>query len=242
MNSFKSPLGWILFLLLVGMFTESCKHEIPVPVAVIPIPSPPPPPPLDDHPCDPDTVYFVNTILPFLTSNCAQPDCHDAITHEEGIRMYSYSTIMGSGIITPGDPGDSDLYDAITDNDPDNIMPPTSTGITLSNQQIQMIATWISQGALNNSCGCDATQFTYAAVIKPIMENSCQGCHSGSSPDGGLSLTNYDQVRASALSGALMAGLTGTNGVPLMPYNTGGLQQCKIDQIQAWINAGTPNN
>ena len=35
--------------------------------------------------CSPDTVYFSQTILPLITSNCAMSGCHDAISHKEGV-------------------------------------------------------------------------------------------------------------------------------------------------------------
>jgi hypothetical protein len=240
------PLQWhpaqIISLVLLTLALASCKHEIPQPL---------PPgggngggPPVDPTPCDPNTVYFVNDVLPFLVSTCAQPDCHDAVSHQDGVRLYDYAALMGSDVVTPGDPGDSDLYEALTEDDPDKIMPPPSTGITLTSSQIQMIATWIQQGAQNNSCTaeCDPQNFTFAATVQPIIQQKCQGCHSGSQPDGGLSLTSYSQISSAALSGALMAGLTGTQGVPVMPYGTSGLPQCQIEQIQNWINAGAPNN
>jgi hypothetical protein len=74
------------------------------------------------------------------------------------------------------------------------------------------------------------------------VDLACQGCHSGSSPDGDLLLTTYDQIRTVALDGRLMNALHGTNGYALMPDNTLGLPQCNITQFQNWVNAGAPNN
>ena len=222
----------------------SCKHDIPVPLPV---------PPgggggtdtviINPNPCDPGVVYFQNTILPILVSNCAQPDCHDVITHEEGIRLYSYATVMSSGVVTPGNPFDSDLYKAITEDDTDDIMPPLGEG-SLTEEEKGLIFTWIQQGAQNNSCTpeCNPAEFSFATNIAPVIDLTCSGCHSGTNPDGGLKLTNYSEISASALNGTLMDGLLGVNGIPKMPYNTAGLPQCNIEQIQAWINAGAPNN
>jgi hypothetical protein len=200
------------------------------------------PPWVNPHPCDPDTVYFVNQVLPLLISNCAQPDCHDAITHEDGVRMYSYSDILEE--VDPFDPNSSDLIEVLYETG-DNLMPPASAGGPLSQQQINILSTWINQGALNNECipDCDPNApITFAGVVQPIIQNSCEGCHSGTSPSGNLSLTNYGQISASALSGGMMNSLKGTNGASIMPQNTSGLPQCQIDQIQTWIDAGAPNN
>ena len=199
------------------------------------------PDPVNLDPCDPDTVYFQNDILPLLVSSCAQPDCHDAITHEDGVRLYDYSHIMQQ--VVPGNLNASDLVDAIYETGGD-MMPPANSGGPLSQEQKDMIETWILQGALNNSCtpDCDPTAFTYATTIQPMIDNYCTGCHSGTNPDGGLALVTYADISGSALDGSLMSSLTATNGYTLMPYLSNALVQCKIDQVQAWIDAGAPNN
>ena len=35
--------------------------------------------------CDPNTVYFTNTILPLLQSRCAQPGCHAQADMQDGV-------------------------------------------------------------------------------------------------------------------------------------------------------------
>jgi cytochrome c553/predicted small lipoprotein YifL len=233
-----------LFLAAIAAIgLASCKHEIPLPLPPDDGGNPPDTVIVNPHPCDPDTVYFQNTILPLLASSCAKTDCHDQASHEEGIRMYSYASIMNSNIISPGHPLNSELYEVITENDPDDIMPPPPDA-PMSPEQISLIYDWIAQGAKNNSCiaDCDPAAHSFSQNIQPVIELACEGCHSGSNPSGGLSLTNYAQISASALSGSLMAGLLGTNGVPIMPEGTSGLPQCNIDQIQAWVDAGAPND
>ncbi len=42
-------------------------------------------PPIDTIACDPDTVYFQNTVLPLIQSTCATTGCHDAASHQHGI-------------------------------------------------------------------------------------------------------------------------------------------------------------
>lgn len=192
----------------------------------------------NSHPCDPDTVYFSNEILPLIVSGCAMPDCHDAITHADGVRLYDYAHIMQQ--IEPGDPDGSDLYDELF-----NGMPPSDAGGPLSASEKDLIRRWIEQGAINNSCveDCDTNAaITFTGVIWPLLETNCTGCHSGNSPGGGISLTNYTSVYTQVLNGNLMNSLRGTNGVSLMPDNTEGLPNCQIDQVQEWIDAGAPNN
>ena len=216
---------------LILMTLVSCRHE----------------PPLDldgtlAESCDPDTVYFGNTILPLLVSNCGMSGCHDAGTHAEDIVVTDYYSLMNSGIVDMGNANNSELMEVITETDPDKIMPPPPSS-ALTSEQINAIRTWINQGAKFNNCvGCDTVNYTFNAYILPIIQTNCTGCHSGGSPDGNLSLTNYSQIVSSANDGTLMHSLHATGGYSIMPKNTSGLQSCKITQIQKWINDGALNN
>ncbi len=208
-----------------------CKHE--------------PPPDPDGtwaESCDPDTVYFGNTILPLLVSNCGMSGCHDEGSHAEGIVVTDYYSLMNSDIIDMGNANNSELMEVITESDPDKIMPPPPSS-ALTTQQINAIRTWINQGAKFNNCvGCDTLNYTFNAYILPIIQTNCTGCHSGGSPDANLSLTNYAEIASIANDGSLMHSLNGTGGYSIMPKNTSGLQNCKITQIQKWINDGALNN
>jgi hypothetical protein len=94
--------------------------------------------------------------------------------------------------------------------------------------------------SLNNSC--DTTNVTYSGTIAPMLNSYCTGCHSGSPPSGGISLTSFANVQAVTSSGLLMNALTG-NGVPIMPLPpSGSLPTCKIGQLQIWVRNGIPNN
>ena len=73
--------------------------------------------------CDPDTIYFQNTILPLFISNCAKSGCHDATTAQKDIILDSYINVMNSGEITPGNASEGDIMEVITETDPDDIMP-----------------------------------------------------------------------------------------------------------------------
>lgn len=193
-------------------------------------------------PCDPDSVYFINDILPILNSNCAFSGCHGDGSAQDGVDLTSYSSIISTSEIVPFNPNESKLYDAITEKDPGKIMPPPPAN-KLSSDQIAKIRTWIAQGALNNYCeGCDTATVSFSASIQPIIQNNCQGCHSGGSPSGGILLTNYDQIQAQALNGKLFGGINHENGFKPMPYNQNKLDQCKIDQIRIWIANGSLND
>jgi hypothetical protein len=194
-------------------------------------------------PCDPDTVYFQNTILPLLQSSCGTIGCHDPGTATERIILTDYQNIMNSDIITPGNPRNSDLYEVITETDPDKIMPPPPNA-ALTAEQKNAVFIWIQQGALDNYCDqlCDTVNVTYAETVWPIVQGRCFGCHNGPSPQGGISLDNYENIVAVANTGKLMGSIKHEPGFSPMPQNGAKLSDCNITQIQKWINDGTPNN
>jgi len=201
------------------------------------------PPGGGEHPCDPDTVYFENDIYPLLISSCATTDCHDAASAQDDVILVDYASIIEHGDIDPGDPDGSKLYRKITEDDEEDRMPPPPQD-PLSSEQIQKIRTWILQGALNNSCDedCDTTNVSFANHIWPLVENNCLGCHSGGTPGGGIYLNNYANIVAVAESGQLWGAINHEQGFSPMPKNANKLSDCKIRQIQIWIEDGTPDN
>jgi hypothetical protein len=183
---------------------------------------------------------FSRDILPVLTSRCATTTCHDAVTHKEGYVFSSYSTTMTA--VTPGNPGNSKLYEVIKLSGSEEKMPPAGKA-QLTIAEIDSIAAWISYGALNSFCGetCDTINpVTFTATIWPVIQSSCTGCHSGSSPSGGVTLANYNNVAAAASNGSLINSLKG-NGVTRMPPG-GSFSTCRIRQFEIWIKNGYLNN
>ncbi|MCF8364494.1 MAG: hypothetical protein K9H16_01840 [Bacteroidales bacterium] len=194
--------------------------------------------------CDPDTVYFQNTILPLLQSSCGIIGCHDPGTATGRIILTDYNYIMNSGVITPGDPQDSELYEKITEDDPDKVMPPPPNA-SLTAEQKAAVFKWIQQGALNNYCDqaeCDTVNVTFSTTIWPVVQGRCFGCHNGPNAQGGISLDNYTNIAEVANSGRLMGAIRHEEGYAPMPQNGSKLSDCNITQFQKWINDGTPNN
>jgi hypothetical protein len=201
--------------------------------------------------CQPDTTgqstgyvnplaCFSRDILPVLVSHCATTNCHDAISHIEGYDFSSYSSTLRA--VTPGNPSGSRLYTSITTASGEDKMPPAGK-LQLTTAQIDSIAAWISYGALNQNCGenCDTINpVTFSGTVWPIMQASCVGCHSGSSPSGGILLANYSNVATVAANGLLMNSLNGT-GVTRMPPGSP-FSVCRIRQFEIWVNNGYLNN
>lgn len=194
-------------------------------------------------PCDPDTSYFVNDVLPILISNCAISGCHDQETHEEGIILNTYFNVMASDVVKPGDANNSDMIEAIIESDLDDRMPPPPAP-PLSSDELAILKEWINQGAKNNSCGeeCDTLNVTYVGSIQPILSSNCLGCHDANPSEGAMDLTNYDGVAAVAADGRLYGALNHDPGFEAMPLDGDKLSDCKIDKIRIWIEEGYLNN
>lgn len=244
----------VLFILVIA-FTVSCQHEIqwpksgggtPVDTIVKPVTPPPPPPPPLPPPvigssCSPDTVYFTNTILPLLNSNCAMSGCHNGLGNEDASQytLNTYSGIMA--IVKAGNPSSSKLVSVISNGS----MPPKGyTPITAA--QLTAIKTWITQGALNNTCtssSCDTASVTYSTTISTIMMNNCTGCHSGAAPSGaGIDLSSYATVLVQIKNGKLWGDVSHSTGYNAMPLGGASLSACDLNMISAWLNKGAPNN
>lgn len=231
---FQVPL-LILFTVLGFM---ACKHDIPEPPSETGNGTPPP-----TVSCDEDSVYFQEQILPLFQSSCAVPGCHDAGTQEDDIILDSYSNIINTGDVEAGDLDAGKIYEKITESDPDDIMPPPPNN-PLSSDEINLIATWIMQGAQNNSCPsalCDTTDVSFSGHIQPLVQQFCEGCHSGGSPQAGLTLTNYSEISGIANSGSFMSAITGQNGFTPMPLNSS-LSSCQIRMVELWVENGAPND
>lgn len=94
-------------------------------------------------------VDYLTQVEPVFKERCG---CHLG-TAESGIELTSYSTLMTSiGLqyqqqpITPFEPGQSPLFDVISNNPPrfGRSMPPF--GAPLTTARIGLLRTWISQG------------------------------------------------------------------------------------------------
>ncbi|RLD54415.1 MAG: hypothetical protein DRI97_11570 [Bacteroidetes bacterium] len=226
-----------IIVALFTLTTLSCtKYEIPGNQAPE---TDPVSDPVSVSTCNPDTVYFQNTILPLVVSSCATTGCHDQASHKDGVILTDYASIIKTGEVKPGDPNDSEFFETLTD-DGDDLMPPPPYD-PLSSEQIQMIRTWIVQGAKNNSCidGCDTTNVTFAAQIWPMMEAYCTGCHSASAPGGGIVIADYTDMVSLAENGSLMGSIRWEAGYAKMPTNQM-LSECNINVLQKWIDDGFP--
>ncbi len=182
--------------------------------------------------CSSDTVYFKNTILPILISNCNGPGCHNAADQAENIVLDNYTNIRK--IVSPGNLN-SKLYVYI--NSSKKPMPPSGK---MPQATIDLIKKWIEQGAKDNFCndGCDTTAFAYAANISKLITTNCSGCHN----TGSTKIGTYADLKVVADNGKLWGTINHSTGFLAMPNSTTKISDCDIKRIRKWLNAGAPNN
>jgi uncharacterized membrane protein len=196
------------------------------------------------HPCSPDSVYFEQQLLPLIQSNCAVPTCHDNITHKENIWLTNYEQVLTTGGVKLNSPTTSKLYTSTSPTAGERMPPPPRAALTAA--QRALLLKWIQQGAQDLHCdaACDTTIFTYTAVIQPIINTRCVGCHSGSAPSGSISYTTYAGVKASVDNGKFYKSIIHASGATAMPYPQGSakIPDCDIIKIRKWIDAGALNN
>lgn len=201
-----------------------------------------------DVSCDSTIIYFDQQILPIFQGSCAYGGCHDAKTAQDGIILDSYENIMRQDeedLIIPFDVDKSEVYEKITEDDPDDVMPPLPNN-PLSKGQIELIRTWIEQGAENVLCegntSCETSDVSYSQQIAPILNTKCKGCHGTNNPNAGLNLLDFSTVASTGKSGRLMGALNWSSGYVMMPQGMEKLPACELNLIQAWIDQGALNN
>ena len=96
-------------------------------------------------------ISFNRDIRPILSRNCFH--CHgpDATHREADLRLDIESGIKSKSgtafIIESGQPEKSLLFERISSNDPDLVMPPADSGKSLKPAEIQLLKRWIEEGA-----------------------------------------------------------------------------------------------
>src|SRR5690606_4948843 len=103
---------------------------------------------------------------------------------------------------------------------------------------------WIEQGAKNNQCaqgGCDTDNVSYNTFVKPAI-SGCVQCHNATLSNGSIRLDTYAGVKAAATSGKLYGAISWSQGFVNMPFGGTKMDDCRIQKIKSWIDAGSPEN
>jgi mono/diheme cytochrome c family protein len=205
-------------------------------------------------------VEFNRDILPIFTSSCF--GCHGSADSQADSNLRSAAQDFFGRNVIPGNASGSVVIQRLTHSDIIRRMPPSSSGVTVSNGQVELIRNWINQGA---SWGDELTAEEAAAIqvverkidfnreIRPILSRNCFSCHG---PDDqnrqeGLRLDQLEGLLAdrgsaggpvivpgNAAQSMLIQRVTSAQAGFRMPFNLDALDSSEIDTLRTWINQG----
>ena len=209
-----------------------------------------------------NTQFFTQKIRPVMAQNCYQ--CHSTEA-AGGLRLDSMEAALKGGssgvVIVPGDPDKSRLIKAIQQTG-DLKMPPK--GEKLADGDIANFVEWIKRGASWDSSegsrpvvalltgaaakGSAGDEY-FETKVRPILVNSCGGCHIDASK-GGLSLASREGLLKGGDSGpaivlndpekSLLIKAVHQTGDLKMPPKGAKLTADEIQALSDWIRMGAP--
>lgn len=91
-----------------------------------------------------------------------------------------------------------------------------------------------------DTTACDTANMHYSVEITQLISDNCLRCHSGTFPSGDLDLSTYQQLKTVADNGKLVTRINDASAP--MPQDVGLMPLCNRQKIEAWVNAGAPNN
>jgi hypothetical protein len=84
---------------------------------------------------------------------------------------------------------------------------------------------------------CDTAAISYSRDILPIINANCISCHTPGGQQESTPFTNHTQIKD--YSSTIVERVNGEGGI--MPPS-GAISSCDQLKIEAWVNAGAPNN
>ncbi len=141
----------------------------------------------------PDVIEFNRDIRPLLSENCFF--CHgpDKNKREAELRLDTKAGLVGNdgtgGALVPGKPDESELLQRVASTDEEKKMPPSKSGKSLSDRDIQLLKKWIEQGG----------QYEGHWAFLPIRSNHADAAATGGDQDNSTS-SRIDQYIAQSLA------------------------------------------
>lgn len=208
--------------------------------------------------CAAEKIDFNKQVKPLLEGACTH--CHGAKEDKGDFRMHTLEDLKkgnenGPGL-TPGDLKKSAIYTTLLLHaDDDMVMPPKKEGL-LEKNQIEIIKTWIEQGA-DWPAGVVLEQkprIRFEKHIQPILEENCVSCHNPDKAKADWIITTKKE--------AFESGENAPNIVPsnlrksaiyqrttlapdqdelMPPKKSGGpLSKEEINYLKLWVEQGAP--
>jgi len=172
-------------------------------------------------------VSFESQIARILTENCTR--CHGTERNAAGLRLDTFNGLRAGGrngpLLQPRNPANSRIMAKLTTNDEAKRMPRNRD--RLPDAQLQLIAKWITDGAVfdgqDQSAAVGASAVTpktqidvsmadgsetvsFTKDVAPILVTFCLNCHRGNNPRGGFSVVTVTDL--------LRGGDTGDTVIP----------------------------
>ena len=115
-------------------------------------------------------IDFNREIRPILSNHCFQchgPDAKKRKGLSKPLRLDTeqgaFADLGGHAAVVRGNPEESELIRRIESEDADEVMPPRSTGKTLSAPEVERLREWVRQGARY------ARHWSYEAPVRPRL-------------------------------------------------------------------------
>jgi len=87
---------------------------------------------------------------------------------------------------------------------------------------------------------CKTDSMSFQNDVYPVLLNSCVGCHGNSGAEARINLEGYDNVKKNNVR--MMNAIEHKAGTSPMPQGSSKLDDCTINQLNAWIAQGLKNN
>ena len=91
---------------------------------------------------------------------------------------------------------------------------------------------------------CETTGLTYDNYAKAFLASNCvsSGCHDADAVNTIGNYENYEDTKTAFEFGRVKGAINHEDGFSNMPKGEAKLDDCSIDKLSAWIDAGLPEN
>ena len=97
-------------------------------------------------------------------------------------------------------------------------------------------------GANNGPCTDSVAVVSYSQKVKPMLQQYCYSCHTGSFPSGNQLMGTYAADKTMGQSGKLYGSISHSAGYVAMPQGMPKMNNCQVATIKKWIDSGLQNN
>ncbi len=118
-------------------------------------------------------VDYASQIKPILAEKCYS--CHGRLKQESDLRLETRSLMIAGGVLDTESPADSELLVRVTSTDSELRMPPADEGAALKPDEIALLRSWITQGAVapvESIPASPSEHWAFRKVIRPVVPHA----------------------------------------------------------------------